>query len=60
MTLTEQEMVEILEDMARNSSSATARIQAIKTLREIGDGNRTPTEGFAELDRHLKVRRKAA
>jgi hypothetical protein len=37
-TLTEAEMVEILEDLARNSRSATARIAAIKALREIRGG----------------------
>jgi hypothetical protein len=48
--LTEQEQLDILEDLARNSQSATARIQAIKLLREIDDGERTPAEGFEALD----------
>jgi len=47
--LTEVEMVEILKDLARNSSSATARIQAIKVLREIGSGETSTAEGFAGL-----------
>ena len=43
-------MVEILEDLARNSRSATARIAAIKVLREIRDGDqRTAESGFAKL-----------
>lgn len=42
--LTETEMIEILEDLARNSRSATARIQAIKALREIrGGGEQKPS-----------------
>jgi hypothetical protein len=59
MTLTQEEMVEILEDLARNGPGATARIQAIKVLREINDGQSTPAEGFAQLD-ELTQRRKTA
>jgi hypothetical protein len=33
MTLGYDEMIEILEDLARNSPSAIAKIQAIKCLR---------------------------
>ena len=50
MTLTHDEMVDILEEIARNSGNAAARIAAIKTLKEIDDGPRKPAEGFAELD----------
>jgi hypothetical protein len=35
MTLTHQEMIEILEGIARESNNAAARIAAIKTLMEI-------------------------
>ena len=56
MTLTHEEMVEILEKIVRESSNAAARIAAIKTLRDIDDGPRKPAEGFAELD-ELAVRR---
>ena len=49
--LTEQEMIEILEDLARNSNSATARIQAIKQLRVMrGDEPAATAEGFDALD----------
>lgn len=48
--LTEGEMVEILEEIARNGTNAAARIAAIKTLREIGAGVTTPAEGFEALD----------
>jgi hypothetical protein len=49
-SLTEQEMVDILEDLARNSSSATARIAAIRELRSIGAGEKPVADGFAALD----------
>jgi hypothetical protein len=49
--LSEDEMVEILEDLARNSPSATARIQAIKVLRGMSDDDEQPSaEGFEALD----------
>lgn len=51
MSLSHEEMVEILERIARESNNAAARIAAIKALREIADGERTPAEGFAELDK---------
>src|SRR5215204_528458 len=38
MTLTHDEMIEILEEIARESTNAAARIAAIKVLREIDDG----------------------
>ena len=56
MTLTHDEMVDILEEIARSSTNAAARIAAIKTLKEIDDGPRKAAEGFAELD-ELAVRR---
>jgi hypothetical protein len=43
-------VVDILEEIARNSGNAAARIAAIKALKEIDDGRRQPAEGFAELD----------
>lgn len=61
MTLTHDEMIEILEEIARESTNAAARIAAIKALREIDEGRRTPAEGFAELDQGVtQLRRKAA
>jgi hypothetical protein len=47
--LAEPEMIEILEDLARNSQSATARIQAIKTLRAI-HGREEPEESDSVMD----------
>jgi hypothetical protein len=49
VSLSEQESIDILQDLARNSSSATARIQAIKLLREIRSGETSPADGFATL-----------
>ena len=49
-TLDDQEMVDILEDIARNGGNAAARIAAIKVLREIRGGERPVADGFAELD----------
>jgi hypothetical protein len=59
--LTDDEMVTILEDLARNSGSATARIQAIKLLREMCAGERTTSDAFAALDgaAHTSTRLKA-
>jgi len=49
MTLTRDEMIEILEGIARESTNAAARIAAIKTLMEIAP--REPDTGiWAELD----------
>ena len=56
MTLTHDEMIQILEEIARDSSNAAARIATIKALREIGDGAE-PEGRFAELD---QFRKKAA
>lgn len=56
--MTEQEMLDILEDIARNSSNAAARIAAIKELRAIGAGQKPVLEGFAALD-ELAPRRNA-
>jgi hypothetical protein len=48
--LSEQEMVNILEDIARNGANGAARIAAIKVLREMDSGDVAPTAGFAALD----------
>jgi hypothetical protein len=53
-TLTHDEMVDILEDIARTSGNAAARIAAIKALREMGEGEKSPAEGFAKLDAYRK------
>jgi hypothetical protein len=50
MTLTHDEMIAILEEIARETSNAAARIAAIKSLRKIEESARKPAEGFAELD----------
>lgn len=61
--LDEDEMVDILEDLARNSRSATARIQAIKTLREIHGQTSEPQqsvfEGLYEVSNPQRSRRPA-
>jgi hypothetical protein len=48
MTLTREEMVEILEEIAREGTNAAARIAAIKALMEIEP--RAPDRIWAELD----------
>ena len=48
--LSDAEMIEILEDIARNGKNQAARIAAIKVLREIHDGEQPVADGFAELD----------
>lgn len=47
--LSEDEMVDILEDIARNGGNAAARIAAIKALREM-DAGKPPGSGFDDLD----------
>ncbi len=47
--LTEDEMVGILEEIARHGTNQAAQIAAIKTLREIRRGEKSPG-AFAELD----------
>ena len=37
-TLSDQDMIDILEDIAKNGGNAAARIAAIKVLREIAGG----------------------
>lgn len=58
-TLSEQEMIEILEQIARNAQNAAARIAAIKTLREMGCEEEAPQGGFEALD-ELAPRRNRA
>jgi hypothetical protein len=49
MTMTLEEMIEILEEIAREGTNAAARIAAIKTLRQIAPPE--PDTGiWAELD----------
>jgi hypothetical protein len=48
-TLSDQEMIDILEDIARNGANGAARIAAIKTLREIDAGEKPVKDGFAGL-----------
>jgi hypothetical protein len=58
MTLTREEMVEILEGIARESNNAAARIAAIKTLMQIAPPE--PDVGiWAELDELAPRRTKA-
>jgi hypothetical protein len=47
--LKDDEMIEILEDMARNSQNAAARIAAIKQLREMHSGEQRDPN-FEKLD----------
>jgi hypothetical protein len=54
--IAESEMIAILNDLARNSGNAAARIAAIKTLREIGHG-KPVSDAFSELDRARTRRR---
>ena len=43
--LTEQDLIDILEDIAGNSGNAAARIAAIKVLRELEVASRPRTMG---------------
>jgi hypothetical protein len=49
-TLSDQEMVDILEEIARDGGNAAARIAAIKTLKELADGDDCSVGGFDALD----------
>lgn len=49
MTLSQEEMLEILEGIARDGGD-TARIQAIKLLREMENGEEIPQGAFEQLD----------
>jgi hypothetical protein len=49
MTLTREEMIDILEGIARDSGNAAARIAAIKQLNEMVPPP-SPKSGFEELD----------
>ena len=55
MTLTRAEAIEILEDIARNSQNAAARIAAIKQLlEEMRNGEETAgSEVWEDLDRRF-------
>ncbi|HET6409143.1 MAG TPA: hypothetical protein VFG14_14740 [Chthoniobacteraceae bacterium] len=54
-TLSDQDMVDILEEIARNAKNGAARIAAIKVLREIASGE--PVEdAFSKLDGPPKLR----
>ena len=54
MTLTRDEAIEILEDIARNGQNAAARIAAIKQLLEMGEGELAPDlGGWDEIDRRF-------
>lgn len=50
--LSEQDMIDILEEIAAEGGNAAARIAAIKTLREIDAGETPAAEGFARLDEY--------
>lgn len=49
-SLSDQDMVDILEDIAANAGNAAARIAAIKVLREIRGGESPVRTGFEALD----------
>jgi hypothetical protein len=52
MTLTRDEMIAILEEIARNASNQAARIAAIKQL-EAMNRNEGEKTGFDDLDEHV-------
>ncbi len=49
-SLSEQDMVDLLEEIARDGGNAAARIAAIKVLREMRDGEKPSAAGFEALD----------
>jgi hypothetical protein len=58
--LSRAEAIEILEDIARNTNNAAARIAAIKQLEAMTDGEQPTAEGFDALDNVAPIRRKAS
>ena len=58
--LTADEMIDILEDIARNGQNGAARIAAIRTLRDIGAGEKPVAAGFEALDELAPRRKRAA
>lgn len=48
--LSDQDMVDILEDIAANGGNAAARIAAIKVLQEIRKSEVPVSDAFAALD----------
>ena len=46
-TLTDDEIIEVLEQIIREGTNAQARIAAIKALKEMDDG--VPASDFADL-----------
>ena len=61
-SLTRSEMIQILEEIAREGSNAAARIAAIKQLEAMRRGDETTDAGFGALDNDLadRIRKKAA
>lgn len=61
-SLTRSEMIQILEEIARDGSNAAARIAAIKQLEAMRRGEESTEGGFGALDDNLAdhVRKKAA
>jgi hypothetical protein len=57
-TLSEQDMVDILEEIAKDGGNAAARIAAIKTLRELdrGEPSVSTFEGLYEVGKPAKTR----
>ena len=52
--LSDKEMRDILEEIARNSSNRSAQIQALRFLKELDNGEQPPAEGFQALDQVRK------
>jgi len=49
--MTEDEMIEVLEAIIRDEDvPATARVTAIRTLRQFDDDEKRPNGAFADLD----------
>lgn len=59
-SLSEQDMVDILEDIAANAGNAAARIAAIKVLREIRNGEGPSSVGFEALDELAPKRKRVS
>jgi hypothetical protein len=57
-TISDQDMVNILEGIIRNSGNDAARIAAMKHLRELDAGTPAADDGFGALDGDDEVTRK--
>lgn len=59
-TMSEDDIIEVLETIIRESGNAQAKISAIRALREMGVETGRENDQFADLERFPGIRRKSA